>query len=516
MCKKFFHPGNPENLERVYVARERVKAKEAEEVEKMREYEREQELWNNRKALADKTQKDKMSLSFMYDPPVGLRKEEKKVPKDPKDEFKFEWQKNAPREKHCKEDPNIVDHPFGINVQFTKCIRCQVWGHGHTDKHCPNYGKARDADMEPAQMMNERELIRGMKDRDKLKFTNYSVWDNGKTAKTYDMVYSSGEEGNDDIMSNLLKEIRGKEKRIEKLRSKVRKVTKKDKKPRKSKKTSKREKSPSKSDKSAKVSKSRKSSKSSPSTRHRRKRREEPLLPPPPADNAAMSEESKLAYLKQVDDILFSGIGNAQHSTSSSKTSSSSNSPVAGGSREDSSFLSEVDKILGLESRGNQSGSSDEDDDNGEEEESDSDNDNDSDNSDSDVPEEIELTESEMRLLNLIQINKIDVKKNFEEQYKDDLCHFCRTLEDSAHLAICPVYDDIMDGTEFTDIKSKDTGVVQKALTNIRNALLERSRALSVTSIGTISTENMKLLDLPVKTEKDERILKALAILDAA
>jgi hypothetical protein len=31
-----------------------------------------------------------------------------------------------------------------------------------------------------------------------------------------------------------------------------------------------------------------------------------------------------------------------------------------------------------------------------------------------------------MRLLNLIKINKIDVKKNFETKYKDTLCHFCR------------------------------------------------------------------------------------------
>ena len=30
------------------------------------------------------------SISFMYDPPVGLRKEEKKVPKDPKDGKCFE------------------------------------------------------------------------------------------------------------------------------------------------------------------------------------------------------------------------------------------------------------------------------------------------------------------------------------------------------------------------------------------------------------------------------------------
>ena len=47
MNKKFFHPGNPENLERVYIAKEKVARKEKLEKEKLQEYQREQDLWEN-------------------------------------------------------------------------------------------------------------------------------------------------------------------------------------------------------------------------------------------------------------------------------------------------------------------------------------------------------------------------------------------------------------------------------------------------------------------------------------
>ena len=80
--------------------------------------------------------------------------------------------------------------------------------------------------------------------------------------------------------------------------------------------------------------------------------------------------------------------------------------------------------------------------------------------------EEEELSEGEMRLLNMIKINKIDVKLNFPKvaslflywigpslwllkAYSDTACHFCREAEDSEHLAQCPVYSTVMRGADL-------------------------------------------------------------------
>ena len=75
-----------------------------------------------------------------------------------------------------------------------------------------------------------------------------------------------------------------------------------------------------------------------------------------------------------------------------------------------------------------------------------------------------------------------------------------------------------MTGSEFSDIKkSDDTVVVRKALANILAALKKRSQALSVTSLGQASKENMELLniedeeeDLPVGGDIDLEILNSI------
>merc|ERR1711874_463495 len=129
-----------------------------------------------------------------------------------KDSFKFEWQRKAPRESYAKDDPNITDHPFGIQVQFTKCMKCQVWGHSHTDKICPKYGKARDNDAAEIGHLDEKKLIGDMKNQG-LHFTSYGAWDNGKKGgKQYDLLFSSGSEDKDDVMLKMLKKIRKKKK----------------------------------------------------------------------------------------------------------------------------------------------------------------------------------------------------------------------------------------------------------------------------------------------------------------
>jgi len=88
--------------------------------------------------------KAKVGLSFMYDQPAGLkRREEEDLLGKEKPDFKFEWQKNAPREKYLKGNTDVQsDQPFGIAVKNVRCLKCKQWGHMNTDKECPLFGQA--------------------------------------------------------------------------------------------------------------------------------------------------------------------------------------------------------------------------------------------------------------------------------------------------------------------------------------------------------------------------------------
>lgn len=120
MSKKFFHPASSDNMKRVWIAEQKAKEQKKRQEQLQCQYKKEQERYNYRKVLGGEDM-DKLTLSFIYEPPEGVKKEETK--EEQGEECKLVWQCKDPRdntrEDQGKREEQKNDYKFEWQCKFT-------------------------------------------------------------------------------------------------------------------------------------------------------------------------------------------------------------------------------------------------------------------------------------------------------------------------------------------------------------------------------------------------------------